>query len=423
MLSSRHRLQTALAHQDGPVPVDFGATPTSGIHVSVVAALRERLGLNPGPVKVVEPYQMLGEVADDLKVALGIDVAGVSPPATLFGFTNKDWQLWRAPWGQEVLVPGGFVTSTEPNGDILIYPQSDRQAPPSGRIPASGYFADTIVRQPPIDESRMNPQDNLEEFVPLGADVIDYYRLEVERVARSGRGVVVNFGGTALGDIALVPAPFLKHPKGIRDIEEWYVSTVARPEYVHAVFAQQTVIALANLDRIRAGLGPLVGAIDAVFVCGTDFGTQTGTFCAPDTFRALWLPYYRQITGWIHAHTPWKCFKHSCGAIAEFMPLFIDAGMDIENPVQCSASGMEAAGLKRRFGQQIVFWGGGVDTQRVLPFGTPDEVRAQVLERCRIFAPGGGFVFNAIHNVQARTPAANVLSMFDAVRDYNQERT
>lgn len=109
-------------------------------------------------------------------------------------------------------------------------------------------------------------------------------------------------------------------------------------------------------------------------------------------------------------------------AIAEFMPLFVEAGFDIENPVQCSAAGMDAAGLKQRFGAQMVFWGGGVDTQRVLPFGTPDEVRAQVLERCRIFAPGGGFVFNAIHNIQARTPVANVLAMFDAVREFNRGR-
>ena len=112
------------------------------------------------------------------------------------------------------------------------------------------------------------------------------------------------------------------------------------------------------------------------------------------TFRELCFPYYKQMNDWIHAHTPWKTFKHSCGAVSKFIPSFIEAGFDILNPVQCSAAGMEPEQLKANYGDRIVFWGGGVDTQKTLPFGTPGEVREQVLRRCEIFAPGGGFVFN-----------------------------
>lgn len=213
-----------------------------------------------------------------------------------------------------------------------------------------------------------------------------------------------------------MPAPFLKHPRGIRDIEEWYVSLVTRQDYVRAIFEQQTAIALHNLAAIHAAVG---NAVDVVFLCGTDFGTQASQFCSPDTFRKLYRPYYRQMTDWIHQHTTWKVFKHSCGAVEPLLPEFIAAGFDILNPVQCSAAGMDPVHLKKTFGERLVFWGGGVDTQHVLPFGTPAEVRQQVLERCRTFAPGGGFVFNAIHNIQARTPVANVVAMLDAVREFN----
>jgi uroporphyrinogen-III decarboxylase len=130
------------------------------------------------------------------------------------------------------------------------------------------------------------------------------------------------------------------------------------------------------------------------------------------------MPFHKRVNDWVHAHTPWKTFIHTCGSVIALLPDFIEAGFDILNPVQCSAAGMDPAVLKQRFGQQITFWGGGVDTQRTLPFGTADEVRAEVRERIRIFGPGGGFVFNTIHNLQARVPQENLLALFETVRDY-----
>lgn len=159
-------------------------------------------------------------------------------------------------------------------------------------------------------------------------------------------------------------------------------------------------------------------AVQAVFVCGTDFGTQTSAFCSDATFRELWLPYYRRVNDWIHAHTPWKTFKHSCGSVVRFLDSFVDAGFDILNPVQCSAAGMDPEMLKAKYGDRLTFWGGGVDTQKTLPFGSPDEVREEVLRRCEIFASGGGFVFNTIHNIQYGTPVRNIVAMLDAVREF-----
>ncbi len=396
--------------------MDFGATAVTGIHVTCVAALRDYYGLEKRPVMIHEPYQMLGWIDEDLKLAMGIDVEGVFPYGTLFGFANENWKPWRYD-GLEVLVPGNFNTTVDENGDLLIYPEGDTSVPPSGRMPKGGYFFDTIVRQQPIEEERLNPEENLEEFTPVSDAYLAHLAAETPRARATGRAVIANFPGTAFGDIALVPAPFLKHPRGIRDVAEWYVSTRSRRDYIHRVFARQAEIAVANLERIHAAVG---NNVDVVFVCGTDFGTQTSAFCSVGTLRELYLPYYQQVNGWIHRYTPWKTFKHSCGSVERFLNAFIEAGFDAINPVQCSAAHMAPEHLKQAYGGRLVFWGGGVDTQKTLPFGTPAQVREQVLRRCDVFAPGGGFVFDAIHNVQARTPVENIVAMIDAVHEFGR---
>jgi hypothetical protein len=415
-MKHREKLQKALNHEAGPVPMDFGGTAVTGIHVSVVAALRDHYGLEKRPVKVIEPYQMLGEVEDDLKDAMGVDTTGIMGRTTLFGFALENWKEWQAPWGQPLLVPGQFNVTVK-GKDVYIYPEGDTTIDPSGHMPEGGYFFDTIIRQQPIDEERLDPDDNTEEFGPVPPEALAHFAREANRAAASGRGVIANFGGTAFGDIALVPGPFMKHPKGIRDVAEWYVTTAIRQDYVHTMFQKQIEFALLNLEKIHAVVGDQV---DAVFLCGTDFGTQSSQFCSTAAFDELWLPYYKKMNSWIHQHTTWKTFKHSCGAVKPFMDHFIKAGFDIINPVQCSATGMDPQCLKDQYGDRLVFWGGGVDTQKVLPFGTPAQVREQVLQRCEIFSKSGGFVFDAIHNVQARTPVANVVAMVESVREFNE---
>jgi hypothetical protein len=411
------RVRAALDHRvPDRVPVDFGSANVTSIHVSCVADLRRYYGLENGPVKALDPGAMLGEIADDLKLAMGIDTEGFRSRNTRYGVPMENWKPWRMYDGLEILVPGGFTVTVDANGDTLIYPQGDLTAPPSGRMPKDGYFFDSITRQDPIDEDNLRPEDNYEEYKPISEQDLDHFESVARTAAASGRAVLANFGGTALGDIGVVPAVGLKHPKGIRDVAEWYVSTRSRRNYVHQVFEGQCDIALANFARIAARVGDLV---DVINICGTDFGTQTSAFCSVNTLRELWMPYYRLINDWVHKNTRWKTFKHSCGAVSKFVPTFIECGFDILNPVQCSAAGMEPEQLKQAYGRDIVFWGGGVDTQQVLPFGTAEQVREQVLRRCEIFARGGGFVFNAIHNIQAGTPVENIVAMIDAVRDFN----
>lgn len=417
-MNSRRRVEAALNHQEPDyVPLDLGASAVTGMHVSSVYRLRQALKLDPPgtPVKVVEPYQMLGEIAPDLIDALRIDVVGLGSTKTMFGFENNQWRPWSLSDGTPVLVPAAFNTEPEPNGDILMYPEGDRSAPPSGRMPKGGFYFDTIVRQQPIDDEKLNVEDNLQEFGPISDAELAHFASEADRLAReTGKAILANFGGTAFGDIALVPAPFLKYPKGIRDVAEWYMSTVSRFDYVYELFQRQCDIALANLAKIYDAVGDRV---TAVFITGTDFGTQTGPFIGPPAYRKLYQPFHRRVNDWVHEHTPWKTFIHSCGSVVALLPDIVEAGFDILNPVQCSAAGMDPQTLKDRFGAKLTFWGGGIDTQKTLPFGTPEEVRREVRQRIEIFGRDGGFVFNTVHNVQAQTPVENLVALYEAVRE------
>jgi len=217
-MNSRQRVQKALRHeQPDHVPLDLGASAVTGMHVSSVYQLRQALELDPPrtPVKVTEPYQMLGEIGPDLIEALGIDVVGLGGPKTMFGFENKDWKPWSLFDGTPVLVPAAFNTTPEPNGDILMYPEGDQTAPPSGRMPKGGYYFDTIVRQEPIDDAKLNPEDNLEEFGPIDDAALEHFAREADRLWRdTDKAILANFGGTAFGAIALVPVPWMKRPKG-----------------------------------------------------------------------------------------------------------------------------------------------------------------------------------------------------------------
>jgi Uroporphyrinogen decarboxylase (URO-D) len=419
MMSSRERVRLALAHQEPDrLPLDLGATSVTGMHVDTVYRLRQALDLDaPGiPVKIVEPFQMLGEVKPDLLDALGIDTVFLGGTGTAFGFQLEGWKEWKTFGGTPALVPGGFNTRTAPNGDLLLYPQGDLAASPSARMPRGGFYFDVIVRQEPLDESNLRVDDNLEEFGSITDEELEHFRsLAEELYTRTDKAIVLSLGALSLGNIARVPGPGLINPKGIRDVEEWYVSLNSRRDHVYKIFERQTEINLANLEKIYAAVG---NRVTAAYLTGTDFGAQHGPFISPKTYRQLFQPFHKQVNDWVHRSTEWKTFIHSCGSVWALLEDFIAAGFDILNPVQCSAANMDPFELKKTFGDRITFWGGGVDTQYTLPFGSREDVRKEVREHIRAFGPGGGFVFNAVHNIQALVPVENVLALYQAAREY-----
>jgi hypothetical protein len=419
-MNSRERISLALNHQQADrVPLDLGGCGQTGMHVSTVYALRQALKLDPPhtPVKVIEPFQMLGEIQPDLREALGVDVVGMGGSLNMFGYKNEGWKPWTTFDGTPVLVPELFNTLPDENGNLLMYPEGDRSAPPSGMMPGGGFYFDSLVRQPALDEATLRVEDNLEEFGVISDDELAYLAQQAQVLyTQTDQAIMMVLGGMGFGDIALVPGPMLKAPQGIRDITEWYISTVTRQDFVRQVFDRQCEIALENLARVYGAVGD---QINVTWISGTDFGAQNNCFISPKTFRSLYKPFYKRLNDWIHQHTGWKTFIHSCGSILPLIPDMIEAGFDILNPVQTSAVNMEPRVLKERFGSQVTFWGGGVDTQHILPFGTPQQVRDQVRENLEIFGNGGGYVFNPIHNVQACVPIENLLAMYSAYHDYS----
>lgn len=420
-MTSRERVLAALSHrQPDKVAIDIGATCCSTMHVNCFERLRTYYGLPHKPVEVWDVSSMTGVMTDDLAQALRIDTAAARTRGTSFGLPRDSFKLWQTNMGQEVLVPSSFQPVSDGAGGWYVYPQGDTSLPPSGHMPEASYYFDNIVRGEPVkDVQSLNPDEQIEEFQLFTDKDIAYIKRDVEKAYATGRAVVFSMPGLGLGDISEIPGPGLKHPKGIRTIEDWYVAPLLYPDYVMEVFDRQTDRAIKNLETLNALCGD---QIDLLYACGTDFGHQTGQFLSVDTFREIYLPFYQKVNGWVHKNTKWKIIKHSCGAVAPLIPSFIDAGFDALNPVQCSAQGMEPERLKREFGADITFWGGGVDTQKVLPFGTPDEIRRQVLERLDIFSKDGGYVFDAIHVIQGNVPTENIVAMIDAVHEFNGDR-
>lgn len=420
-MNSRERVELALQHREpDQVPLDLGGCGQTGMHVDTVYLLRQALGLDePGtPVKVIEPYQMLGEIKMDLVERLGVDVVGLGLPGTMFGFKNEGWKPWKTFAGTPVLVPEGFNTEVDENGDLYMYAGGDTSYPPAAKMPAGGFYFDSLKRQEPLVDTELHLEDNLEEFGLISDEDLNYLARECARLyEETDKAIMLGFPGAGFGDIALVPGPMLKQPKGIRDVEEWYISTVSRQDFIYQIFERQCDIAMENLPKVYEAVG---NRPSVVWLSGTDFGAQHGPFISPKTYAKLYKPHYKRIIDWIHANTTWKVFIHCCGSIVPLIPEFIDTGFDILNPVQTSAKNMDPALLKSRFGEQITFWGGGVDTQQILPFGTPQEVREQVKERLSVFGKEGGFVFNPIHNVQACVPVDNLLAMYDTVQKYRK---
>ena len=420
MLSSRGRVQLALNHKEPDrVPLDLGGTVTTGMHVSSVYALRQALALDePGtPVKVVDAYQMLGETKPDLVEALGVDVVALNsrgsyPTHTIYGFLNMGWKQWTLFDGTPVLVPERFNTETAPAGDILQYPEGDKAAEPCARMPVGGWYFDAMIRQTPIHDDELKAEDNLEELNLLSDQELELLAQQVAKLySETDKAIVGRIPGTDFGNVGLVPGMGLKNPKGIRDIEEWYVSHITRQDYIYQMFERQSEIALANLERFYRAVSD---RIDVLFITGADFGAQKGPLISPELYRRLYKPFHKRVNDWVHEHTNWRTFIHSCGAVRKHIRDFIEAGFDVLNPVQTSAAGMDPMELKNTFGSQIVFWGAGIETQTTLPNGTPDEVRIEVLERLEIFKPGGGYIFGPIHNIQPKVPPENILAMYRA---------
>jgi len=417
-MNSRERARKAINHQETDrIPLDLGSTLVTGIQASTYAKLRQALGLKDKLVKIADPFQMLGEVDLEVIEKLGIDTIGLWLPTNVFGFKNENWKPWKLFDGTKVLVPEKFTTKRDDEGNIYLYPQGDNSVPPGAKMPREGYYFDLLVRQEPLNERNLNPEDWAnQQYSIFSEETLKYLENKADELYKNTELCIIGeFIDASFGDISMVPGPALKNPKGIRDPIRWITAHIEYPDYIKGIFELQCEIALKNLELSYQAVG---NKIDVIYVSGTDLGTQNAPFISPEMYREFYQPFHKRVNDWIHKNTSWKTFYHSCGSIVAFLDDFVEAGVDILNPVQTSAKDMDPKRLKEKYGDKLVFWGGGIDTQRTLPFGTPEEVRKEANERCQIFGKGGGFVFNTIHNIQSKVPMENLMAMFQTVKEF-----
>jgi hypothetical protein len=402
-VTSRERVRTALDFREPDrVPIDLGSNLQSGIMAHALDRLRRHLGLPRRPVKVHEVFQMLGEVEQDVVERLGADVLPVEPLVQFFGLRRECWKPWKLWDSTEVLVPGQFDVEIDSEGGWLLHTGGDPSAPVEGRMPKGGYYFDMPGLTASVPDWQPPALSAARAEHRLGAEELEHMQARAEHLRATTDKALM------LGAWDTTGLPW------VGSIPDFLMLMATDKAYVRDLFEVRTEVALDNLALLHAHLGD---SIDIIGMEGNDYAGQGCELIAPELFQELCVPFWKTQNAWVHTNTTWKTWFHSCGAVARLLPMLVDAGVDIINPVQTSAASMDPRALKERFGGRIAFWGGGVDTQRTLPFGSPAQVAAEVRERIRILAPGGGFVFNPIHNIQQGTPPENITAAYDTTRE------
>ncbi|MEI8121504.1 MAG: uroporphyrinogen decarboxylase family protein [bacterium] len=378
-MNSRERVITALNHEEPDrVPIDLGGTVISTIAISTYAALRRRLGLVEQPIQTLELVQQVARVDEDMMDRLGVDVAPV--------FANDP----DAPGSGIITAPDGTESIQDDFGATLK------------KFAGCHYFD---WQEFPLPEPSLEALEKMPW--PDPADPGRYRGLR-DRVKSLREGT-----NRALVGMAPCGHDLFNQLFRVRGMENGLMDLLTEEEFVCAFLDRlcDTICTAQTLFLTEVG-----DLIDVQFAAD-DLAGQTGPLVAPDLWRRLIKPRQARILATIKAHTRAPVLYHTCGAVTEFLDDLIEIGVDILNPVQVSATGMDTAQLKKRFGKRLSFWGGGCDTQNVLNRGTPDQVRAEVRRRIRDLAPGGGFVFNPVHNIQAGVPVENIIAMFDTARE------
>lgn len=405
-MTSRERVYKALRFEEPDrVPVDIGGTLVTGIHMDQYAMLCEKTGLDLTPPKVFEQLLMVAKTDPQMLTWLGSDVLNLENTVQNWGYHNEDWKMWRSNRGNNMLVPRDFNYVKDERGyTYLINADGERCAQMS---PNSDYFDFTLdstlhddIEYIDIKKFRESLPDLKDEHLERLQKRAKFYH---ENTTFSLHGGFLNKNLFTTGGVAGY------------NFTDLVVLIQTEPEYIKEIVMTQAEWQLNNLRRYMQAVGPYV---DSVLISTSDFGGQKCELIRPESFRDIYMPAYKMLCDHIHECSDAKTLSHCCGSIRHIIPYMIEAGIDCLNPVQTSAGGMDAAELKAEFGGKIVFWGGGIDTQHTLPHGTPEDVREMVKERIKIFAPGGGFIFTQIHNLQADVPFENVVAMLDAVKEF-----
>ena len=378
-MNSRQRVLQAINHQEPDrVPFDLGGTGLSTIHVTAYGNLRHHLGLSRAEPRVAFVPEQLVLVDEDVAERLRTDVRPVLPgQASGFAYAFRDegaYEAYTDEWGIGWRMPkeGGFYY------DMYYHPLAGARTPEEFK---EYPFPD------PVDDGR---------FAPL--------RAQAEAAAAQGKAVALAGPCAGIAEIY----------SWLRGYEQYYVDLALNQQYAAYMLDRMVEFKSAYWERALRELGDLVDIV----IEADDLGGQNAPLMSPKTYSNLIQPRHKRLFSFIKQQAPVKIFYHTCGAVKRLLPDLVEAGIDILNPVQISAAGMNLGELKREFGRDLVFWGGGVDTQGLLGTGTPGEIRAHVRQNIELLAPGGGFVFAAVHDIQANVPPENIMAMWEAWREY-----
>jgi uroporphyrinogen decarboxylase len=384
----------AIRHQEPDrIPIDLGAMRSTGIMATAYAELKEHLGITGGDVYVFDTGQQLAFVEEPVRQRFGLDVV-ILDQGLLAG-----WRDWTLPDGTPAKICATFITEPDGEGGEYALDESGRRV---AHRPASSYYFDEIYR--PLAEATTEADlDQL--YWPVVTDkALTKLQNEARRLfEETDYAILGTFGGA-----------FLEGGQELRGWTEFMMDLVGNRPFAEALLDRLLDTYLYNVELYLEAVGDYIQIIQM----GGDLGAQSGPQIRPQMYYDIIQPRQKALWDRIHELKPdVAVFLHCCGSIYDLIPGLIDAGLDVLNPVQISAKGMEPERLKREFGDELCFWGGGCDTQHMLPFATPKEVYEHTRRNVEIFKPGGGFVFCQVHNIQANVPPENVVAMVEAVHD------
>jgi uroporphyrinogen decarboxylase len=407
-MNRRERVRSALELKEPDrVPIDFGGHRSSGIMAGAYAKLRDHLGLPPKPLHIYDTIQQLAIVDDDVLEHFDVDTVELGRG---FSLSEKDWQPWVLPDGIECLVPS-WVNLAKKDGSWYLKSSSGRDV--GIKKPGMLYFDQIhwpLLDGIPADLSDLPKAigDNMWSVATPPDPDTDTTALKAgaKRLRNSTDRAVIGLFGGSLFELS----------QQICRNDNFFLLMASEPDTTHRLLDALTEFHLSNLSRYLEAVGSYIDVI----LFGDDLGMQSGPQMSPAMYREYFKPRHARMWRKAKELSDVKVMLHCCGGIRPLMDDLIDAGLDTTNPVQISCEGMEASALKKDFGDRVCFWGGGCDTQSILPYGTPGEIREHVMRQAEILSPGGGFVFQQVHNIMVDVPPQNIAAMFDAINEFNR---
>ena len=414
-MTSRERVLAAIAHEEpDKVPVDLGATPSSGISAIAYGRLKRHLGMTGGHNRVYDVVQQLAQPEEEILERFGIDAVDLG---RTFNTSDEDWYEIRLFDGSVAEYPKWFHPEPTPDGGWRVLAEDGTEI--ALQLKDMNFFDQTCF--PWLDDY---PED-MGAALPEAMGKVLWAAMvhsPWDHANDPGFWETLRANTLALREqtdraiMVVVGCNLFEWGTFLRRIDNFLMDLVAEPEEVERLLDALLEIHLKTLEKVCAAVG------DIADLCrfGDDLGMDTGPFMSPDTYRSLFKPRHSKLCEYVHKHSKMHTFLHSCGSIHALMPDLIEAGFEVFNPVQTACLDMEPEKLKRDFGADVTFWGGGADTREAINHGTPESVRQHVLERLEIFTPGGGFVFNTVHNILPDVPPENIVAMFDAIDEFNR---